>query len=249
MQVPYEHLVSAFIHATNLYPSLPVMPQSSQSARPFNNSPTIFNNQQYQGLNNMRQGRPYQQQTHQQPFPPSAVQAINLFPRSTANPGATMNFIRKMPDGQNSHGSYNTSSMSLANNVYQSPHQLNQSNGTLPSMMDHPIFQNVLDVDMNLGRDVLSSQDPFGAEHGRTALHSLNNIQQDQNFFNDVVENGHDEEPQSESSRDSTPASPPYPRPGTGAMSKLRTDDEELDWLVGGSEDDVAFSHTILEAT
>lgn len=49
-------------------------------------------------------------------------------------------------------------------------------------------------------------------------------------------------------SRASTPASPPYPRPGNGLMAKLPPDDQDLEWLVGEGEDEVAFSHIVFEA-
>ena len=51
-------------------------------------------------------------------------------------------------------------------------------------------------------------------------------------------------EPQQDDSRESTPASPPYPKAGTGLMSRLPTDEEDIDWLVDHSDFD-AFSHTI----
>ncbi|KHJ35004.1 putative phd domain containing protein [Erysiphe necator] len=47
-------------------------------------------------------------------------------------------------------------------------------------------------------------------------------------------------------SRESTPASPPYPRPGNGLMAKLGPDDEDIDWLVD-TDDYNAFSHSVAE--
>lgn len=44
-------------------------------------------------------------------------------------------------------------------------------------------------------------------------------------------------------SRESTPASPPYPKPGNGLMAKLGPDDEDTEWLVDDFDSD-AFSHT-----
>jgi len=45
-------------------------------------------------------------------------------------------------------------------------------------------------------------------------------------------------------SRESTPASPPYPKAGSGLMAKLPPDDQDLDWLV--DDDDYApFSHIV----
>ncbi|RKF59589.1 putative phd domain containing protein [Golovinomyces cichoracearum] len=50
----------------------------------------------------------------------------------------------------------------------------------------------------------------------------------------------------SQLSRESTPASPPYPRPGNGLMAKLGPDDVDVDWLVDGN-DYGAFSHIVHE--
>lgn len=44
----------------------------------------------------------------------------------------------------------------------------------------------------------------------------------------------------------SPPPSPPYPKPGNGLMSRLKNDDEDLEWLVGGKEE-TAFSHLVFE--
>ncbi|PBP15876.1 PHD finger containing protein Phf1 [Diplocarpon rosae] len=45
-------------------------------------------------------------------------------------------------------------------------------------------------------------------------------------------------------SRESTPASPPYPKAGNGLMAKLGPDEEDLDWLVDASDFDT-FSHAV----
>ncbi|RKF62268.1 putative phd domain containing protein [Erysiphe neolycopersici] len=47
-------------------------------------------------------------------------------------------------------------------------------------------------------------------------------------------------------SRESTPASPPYPKPGHGLMAKLGPDNEDIDWLVD-TDDYNAFSHSVVE--
>ena len=49
-----------------------------------------------------------------------------------------------------------------------------------------------------------------------------------------------------EDSRESTPASPPYPKAGSGLMAKLGPDDEDMEWLVD-ENDYEAFSHTVYE--
>ncbi|KAH8808116.1 CoA-transferase family III domain-containing protein [Xylogone sp. PMI_703] len=48
-------------------------------------------------------------------------------------------------------------------------------------------------------------------------------------------------------SRESTPASPPYPKPGHGLMARLPPDDEDLEWLVD-SNDFEAFSHVVYDS-
>lgn len=45
-------------------------------------------------------------------------------------------------------------------------------------------------------------------------------------------------------SRESTPASPPYPKPGHGLMAKLPPDDEDTEWLEDDN-DGGAFSHIV----
>ena len=45
-------------------------------------------------------------------------------------------------------------------------------------------------------------------------------------------------------SRESTPASPPYPKAGNGLMSKLGPDDEDMEWLEDPNDFD-AFSHVL----
>ncbi|CZT02207.1 uncharacterized protein RAG0_09471 [Rhynchosporium agropyri] len=47
-------------------------------------------------------------------------------------------------------------------------------------------------------------------------------------------------------SRESTPASPPYPKAGNGLMAKLGPDEEDLDWLVDNSDFD-SFSHVVYD--
>jgi hypothetical protein len=47
-------------------------------------------------------------------------------------------------------------------------------------------------------------------------------------------------------SRESTPASPPYPKPGSGLMAKLGPDDEDMEWLVDDGDFE-AFSHVVYD--
>jgi hypothetical protein len=47
-------------------------------------------------------------------------------------------------------------------------------------------------------------------------------------------------------SRESTPASPPYPKPGSGLMAKLGPDDEDMNWLVDDDDFD-SFSHVVYD--
>lgn len=46
---------------------------------------------------------------------------------------------------------------------------------------------------------------------------------------------------------DSPPPSPPYPKPGNGLMSRLKSDEEDLEWLVGSEREGEAFSHLVFE--
>ena len=47
-------------------------------------------------------------------------------------------------------------------------------------------------------------------------------------------------------SRESTPASPPYPKAGNGLMARLGPDNEDIEWMVD-SDDFAAFSHSVFE--
>ncbi|TVY85602.1 SWM histone demethylase complex subunit, partial [Lachnellula willkommii] len=51
---------------------------------------------------------------------------------------------------------------------------------------------------------------------------------------------------QGEDSRESTPASPPYPKAGNGLMAKLTADVDDEDWLVDHNDFD-AFSHVVYD--
>lgn len=48
---------------------------------------------------------------------------------------------------------------------------------------------------------------------------------------------------------ESPPPSPPYPKPGNGLMSRLKNDEEDLEWLVGNEREGEAFSHLVFEQT
>lgn len=48
-------------------------------------------------------------------------------------------------------------------------------------------------------------------------------------------------------SRESTPASPPYPRPGNGLMARLKPDAEDLEWLAEAREDEGGVSHLLFD--
>ncbi|OBT63668.1 hypothetical protein VE03_06138 [Pseudogymnoascus sp. 23342-1-I1] len=64
--------------------------------------------------------------------------------------------------------------------------------------------------------------------------------------FTDADAEGEDDD---DMSRESTPASPPYPRPGNGLMARLKSDVDDLEWLVGGGggEEEGAFSHVVFD--
>lgn len=51
---------------------------------------------------------------------------------------------------------------------------------------------------------------------------------------------------QNSESRESTPASPPYPKAGNGLMAKLGPDEEDLDWLVDNGDFE-SFSHVVYD--
>ncbi|KAF4629258.1 hypothetical protein G7Y89_g8883 [Cudoniella acicularis] len=51
---------------------------------------------------------------------------------------------------------------------------------------------------------------------------------------------------QGEESRESTPASPPYPKPGNGLMAKLGPDEDDIEWLVDNNDFE-AFSHVVYD--
>ncbi|KAL3427772.1 phd finger domain-containing protein [Phlyctema vagabunda] len=55
-------------------------------------------------------------------------------------------------------------------------------------------------------------------------------------------------EEDADGSRESTPASPPYPKPGMGLMAKLGPDDQDDEWLVDNSDFE-AFSHVVFQDT
>ena len=47
-------------------------------------------------------------------------------------------------------------------------------------------------------------------------------------------------------SRESTPASPPYPKAGSGLMAKLGPDDEDMEWLEDENDFEV-FSQSVFD--
>lgn len=47
-------------------------------------------------------------------------------------------------------------------------------------------------------------------------------------------------------SRESTPASPPYPKAGNGLMAKLGPDEDDMEWLVDNDDFD-SFSHVVYD--
>lgn len=61
-------------------------------------------------------------------------------------------------------------------------------------------------------------------------------------------QHGQQEKPHDEEEEDnSPPPSPPYPKPGNGLMSRLKSDDQDLEWLVGNEREGEAFSHLVFE--
>jgi hypothetical protein len=56
-----------------------------------------------------------------------------------------------------------------------------------------------------------------------------------------------DERQEDSYTRETTPGSPRYVRPGNGLMARLKPDDEDGEWLDGGEAEDEAFSHLVFE--
>ena len=149
------------------------------------------------------------------PFPPSATHG--LFARADANPNGQLNYIRKVPPGS----TLPTSNAALSR----------QNSGTpKPVGVARPPFHP-------------HAQQPQPPAQQQPAPQVQNRTEKEDNG-NDIPrpDPGAAEEEEEESA--SPPPSPPYPRPGNGLMGRLKSDEEDLEWLVGG-RDEAAFSHLV----
>lgn len=184
----------------------------------------------------------------QQPFPPSA--ASGLFSRAEANPTAPINFIRKIPGSNgNGNGVVMASVENPANNTFVQGNYGQQAIYPFP-----PSFQQQQQQQQPQNQAFRPNPNPGAAGYINPSPAHLGHNPNHNGFINtpnappnteikQTIE-GPDE---GDSSRESTPASPPYPRPGNGLMRKLPPDDQDLEWLedVGDYE---AFSHVVYDS-
>lgn len=166
----------------------------------------------------------------QQPFPPSAAQG--LFSRADANPSGQLNYIRKVPPGSTLPMS--NAAMSRQNSGTPRPRSAGPvapaGFGTY-NTFQQPSYTPSNDADL----DAPSEPDTTFTTNGQTQPQT----QQKQQGQTDGAEE--------EEEDDSPPPSPPYPKPGNGLMSRLKTDEEDLEWLVGNEREGEAFSHLLFE--
>ena len=161
----------------------------------------------------------------QQPFPPNAAQG--LFSRADANPSGQLNYIRKVPPGSTLPMS--NAAMSRQNSGTPRPGSAgpNATSGFgvyqayTPQTAPNPSYVN----SNNDGSADAPGESDTSLPSGQTQ------------------EKPHDEEEED----DSPPPSPPYPKPGNGLMSRLKNDDQDLEWLVGNEREGEAFSHLVFE--
>lgn len=232
---PHVHLLSMMINATTKHPDLPcpLPPSNTQTnTSPYVTSPLASSGTSAQPSTTNVQTL---NGNTQHPLPPTSTSG--LFSRGETNPGATMNFIRKIQ----SDGGCNIANSSDTETSFRVP-GLNHNSGAPAVGLDDPVFENAMDVDMSLDFDSAPSH------IGDISL--LNgSYKSEAGPINDTVDSTADAEADAEGeddSRESTPASPPYPKPGTGLMARLKSDEDSLDWLVGDGEADSAFSQTVL---
>ena len=159
----------------------------------------------------------------QQPFPPSAAQG--LFSRADANPSGQLNYIRKVPPG---------STLPMSNAAMS-----RQNSGTPRPRSAGPV------APAGFGTYNTFQQPSY------TPLNNdLDAPGEPDNTFTNSNTNGQPK-PQvdgaEEEDDDSPPPSPPYPKPGNGLMSRLKSDEEDLEWLVGNEREGEAFSHLVFE--
>jgi succinate--hydroxymethylglutarate CoA-transferase len=229
----HAHLVAFALHAIDLHPDLSIPPAPSPSA--------YQSNFQTQGAQRRTNIHP------QQPFPPSATAAAGLFSRSEANPKAPINFIRKIQPGAAGSAPsspYTTSFQHSSNNG-------NGYSGAVPSLRTGPQLQTSQEA--SSGPPPRAESAPAGVlgapdivMGGTEFANDDSNILIDGNRItapSTAVEGNEEDE-----SRESTPATPPYPKAGSGLMAKLKSDEEDLEWLVDGeAEEGRGYSHVFVD--
>lgn len=226
----HPHLVAFALYATALHPGL-VIPREP--------SPTSA----HQSASSHAQRRT---NIHpQQPFPPSATAAAGLFSRAEANPNAPINFIRKIQAGAGS-----APSTPFATSFQHGP-----KNGTVSQAAGQTLSL-ATSAETQLG----SSEPLLRAESAPAAVPSTEDIVMmgTEEFHEDPSSHANGsaiilsaitgEDIEEEESRESTPASPPYPKPGSGLMTKLKSDEDDLEWLVDGeAEEGQGYSHVFVD--
>ena len=251
------------------------MPAGTQSTNVQNTTQNHINNdnitvQLFQQQNSQRRVN----SNPQRPFPVSAAFTSGLFARVEANPTAAMNFIRKIgnagaPSGPLSTYPGGVSPMSFSTNLsmtemamaanpsLQAPFvSMRNPNNTIQPTST---ISGLALSDSNLNGQQASSTSSTASHMHPSRLQSSKSSQNQAQQRNSqarpkappkvVVPPPKVEQIQEDTrSRESTPASPPYPRAGHGLMAKLPPDSEDLDWLVGNDGDiDGAFSHRIYD--
>lgn len=240
----HQTLVSLLLRAATLHPELPIFPSSLPTvthttlppAQPSGSEPRRFNIYP------------------QQPFPPSAT--AGLFPRAESNPNAPINFIRKIPTGASTPNSA-FASVSQFSPAPERHDGLPRTHDGLPRVMHDGLprisgtpssratatpnrtvssLTHSNSAPPDAPATVLSSplRSPDNPKSDAGTKENSKSGEQSGNAQGEAEANA-DGDADNES-RESTPASPPYPRPGSGLMAKLPPDDQDLDWLVDAND-------------
>lgn len=226
-----------------------MIPATAAAGKIYPNPNSMMNGQQQHIMGSPALNSPGTRNPQQQSFSPSAS---GLFARAEMNPNAPINFIRKIPSG-NRNGNVLSNATQMQPNYNQSGYQspfLNQSIYQNQSQSPVGYQQQGQNQNMQYHPSQRTSATPsFGASFG----HPLASAQQD-NIFQHHSNHGLQHQDDSilptaegDTSRESTPASPPYPRPGNGLMRKLPPDDQDLEWLEDKGDYE-AFSHVVYDA-
>jgi hypothetical protein len=226
--MPQAHLVSLLLQATVIYPEIPIY----AAPLPSGQSVQIANSQQRQS------SQPIQQLSLREPFQPVQQlsphvleRRINVYPQQPFPPSATATAGLFSRAEANPSGTIN-----FIRKI--------QSGGSAPPSAFATSF--------NHNETSSSAMPPSTSPAPSTAITSRQ-FQQSSSAPPTIASSQRKEDVQPEredednQSRESTPATPPYPRPGNGLMAKLKPDHEDLEWLEGEGEDPAAFSHIIFD--